>query len=335
MANRTNPDNTLDLTDIPLEERKKLARKNLDTYPIIKKLFGDEWILEQINTLEFNEENGVHGNGLAFMLSISPDKELLEQFQENIKKATQGDIDAGMMAYLQGSGLYEPKLKLEELEQNLGILREEKLSGIIKKAKNSEQFWQTLSEIEIAAYFKRKGMLKEIEPLIDGKTPDILIDILGEDFCIEIFTPLMPEKLKDSIKSGEAVSLGNRARDKLWDKLGQLPRGKPSIIIINRAFSEIDLHTVGDAILGTQSLLLPKDMTKKPKPVRQLDGIAQSYDLSNLKAIILYKRQFDGRTSLITSYDIKPIIVEDGDNLSDEQHSVLTDVFNSMTFMLA
>ncbi len=324
MTNETNPDNKLDSTDI----------KNLGKYPIIKKLFGEKWILEQINNLRFNGDGGVHGNELAVMLSFFLDEKMQKYFQENIKNAGRGDCDAGMMAYLQGRLLYEPLLKLEELEENLGVLKQERrLTRTIDKAKNPEQFWQTLSEIEIAAYFKRKRVLKEIEPLIDGKRPDLLIDLSSEDFCIEVFTPRMPEKFRNT--NGKVVSRGNRARDQLCDKLDQLPKDKPSIIIINTAFSEIDSHEVTEAILGTQSLVLPKDRTKEPRLLRQPDGIAQSDDFSNLKAIILYKRQFDGGTRLLTIYDIKPIIVEDGDNLSEEQQSILTEVFNSMIFTLA
>lgn len=333
MTNETNQGNKLDSTDIFLKEGKKqLARKNLGKYPIIKKLFGEKWILEQINNLRFNGDGGVHGNELAVMLSFSPDEKMQKHFQENIKNAGRGDCNVGMMAYLQGRLLYEPLLKLEELEQNLGVLKQERrLNRTIDKAKNLGQFWQTLSEIEIAAYFKRKGMLKEIEPLINGKTPDLLIDLLSEDFCIEIFTP-MPENFRNT--NGEVALRSNRTRDQLWDKLYQLPKNKPSIIIINESFYK-NSDTVPEAILGTGSLILPKDGTKEPRLLRQPDGIAQSYDISNLKAIILYERQFDGGTRRLTRYDIKPIIVEDGDNLSEEQRSILTEVFNSMIFTLA
>jgi len=315
-----------------LEKWKDTARQNLKKYPTIAALFRDEWVLDQINALKFNSDGDFDGHGLAWLLSNKPNKKILECFEENMRLFEKGNLDAGMMAHFQGRYIYEPLLKLEDLEQNLTILKgEQKLARTIKKAKNTEQFWATLSEIELAAAFKRKGMFKEFEPLIERKTPDLLVTVGGENFYVEVFTPGLAQKLEDTMNKGVAVTLGNRARGKLNEKIDQLPKNRPAIIAINRSFSEIDSLYVANAILGSPSLLLSRDMKQKPKMIREKDGIANWRDLSNIKAIIIYKRTFDARGGLVTLFEIKRILSEGGKNMTQKQETRLATVLNSMT----
>ncbi len=318
-----------------LEKRKETAKQNLEKYPCIKALFHENWVLAEINRLKFNKDGDVFGNGLAWLLSVNPDEKVLKHIEENKKLAEKGNVDAGMMAYLQGSFIYEPLLKLEELEQNLLLLKNEsKIARTIKKAQNEDQFWQTLSEIEVAAYFKRKGLFKEFEPKIEGKTPDILANLDGNDFCIEVFTPSLAKELEEAMRKGEAITLGNRAWGKLDEKLNQLPKKTPSIIVINRAFSEIDAINVADAIMGSLSLLLPKDPKLEPKVFRKNDGLAGLRSLDNVKAIVLYKRVFDFNKGLVTIPEIKPVKIEGGKNISKKQEALLGEAFQSMIFGL-
>jgi len=316
-----------------IEKKKEIARENLQKYPQIKSLFQEKWVLEQINALKFNTEMDVNGHGLAWLLSNFLDEKVLKRLEENKKKAKEGNVDAGMMAYLQGSHSYEPLLKLEDLEKNLEILKDEKrIIRTIKKAKNDDQFWKTLSEIEVAAHFKTKGILKELEPAIGGKTPDLSIVLDKQEFYVEIFTPDMAQELEESIRTGEAVALGNRAWEKLDDKMNQLPKGMPAIIVINRSFSEIDSINVADAIMGSLSLLLSKDPKIEPKTIRQQDGLAHTMDLSNIKAIIIYKRVFDFNHGLVTIPEVKRMLVKDGKDMTKKQEAILTEVFRTMIF---
>jgi hypothetical protein len=54
---------------------------------------------------------------------------------------------------------------LRHLESSLSILKDEKgIKNAIKHLKNMEQFWSTLSEVEIAANLKRNSFEIELEP---------------------------------------------------------------------------------------------------------------------------------------------------------------------------
>ena len=319
------------MTDLLI--RKKIAIENLERYPTITELFGREWLIEQIDKLEFDDEEGVNGHGLAFLLTHQLDKEIIRIIEGNKRSANAGNIDAGMLGYIQLQTFYEPILKLKELDGNLELLNDEKgIKSITKKAKNISQFWQTLSEIEIAAYSKRKQIFKELEPNINGKTPDILIGLEGEEFAIEVFTPELAQKIEDAIKSGKAVSVRNRARGQLEEKISRLPKGIPSILAINTGFSEIDSSKVADALLGTSVLLIPKDSTRPTETTRKKDGIVHSQDVSNLKAVVFYKRWVDSEDNLITSHEVKPLEIEGGKNLTQNQIDVLHGVFRSMLF---
>lgn len=314
-----------------LEKRKETARQNIEKYPNIKSLFHESWVLSQINCLKFDERKGVCGHGLAWLLSNSIDEKVLKHLEESKMKAMQGDVDAGMMAYLQYLDIYEPLLKLADLEKNLEVLKKEKkIHGTIKKAQNETQFWQTLSEIEVAAHFKRNQLLKELEPKIKGRTPDMLIELEGELIYVEVFTPNMAQELRKSIKTGEAVSLKNRAWEKLCDKIDKLPKGTPSIIVINRAFSEINGIDIENAIVGTSQLWIPKDPTQPPQTARKKDGLAYFKDISHIRAIVLYRRYLDFTKGLATSFEVKPFIRNDEENLSKKQIKTLEKVFQSM-----
>lgn len=316
-----------------LEKRKEIARQNLEKYPNIESLFEERWILAQISCLKFNENGDVYGHGLAWLLSVYPNEKDLKQLEEKKKLAEQGNVDAGMAAYLQGITTYVPLLKLEELEQNLELLKtEQKIAKTIKKAQNQDQFWQTLSEIEVAACFKRKGLFKEFEPQIEGKTPDLLIGLDGEDFYIEVYTPMLARELEEAMNKGEAVTLGNKAWGKLDEKLDQLPKKVPSIIVINHALSEIDSTKVAGAIMGSLSFLISKDGKSEPKAFRKNDGIAHSRDISNVKAIVLYERVFDFNNGLVTTPEIKRVLIKGNKNMTEKQESLLEDTFKSMVF---
>ena len=282
--------------EVFLESRKELAQKNLEHYPTIKRLFEEDWILEKVSELRINEEDGVNGHGLAWMLSAHPDRKVLKIIEENRRKASEGNVDAGMMAFLQESYFYTPLLKLQELEENLKLLeKDSKIRSTLKKAKNEEQFWPTLSEIEVAAYFKKNGLLKQIEPLVGGKTPDLSIDLAGEETFLEVYTPELSNALVAAGKERKVIAMKNRAWGKIDDKLKQLPKGKSSVLVINRSFSEIDAINVEDAILGTLGLYVSKIPGKEPLIVRKSNGLGRERDLSDLKAIVLYKRVFDIR----------------------------------------
>ncbi len=323
------------VSDEVLEKRKNIARTNLDKYPTIKFLFREEWVLEQIDKLKFKPKEGVDGHGLAWLLSNARDEKLIANFEKNMENAVKGDVDSGMMAYMQGNYIYEPLLKIGDLERNLGILRNEKgIRSMIKKAKNNDQFWKTLSEIEVAAQFKTKGILKELEPKINGKTPDNTITLDKEEFCVEVFTPGLSQELEESLRTGKAVFMKNRAFEKLDEKIDQLPKGKPAIIVINTAFSDIDSMNITDAILGSLSLLISRDPKKEPKTTRKQDGLAQTKDLSNIKSIIIYKRGFNLNRSLVTNMEVKRLVRNSKDDMTKTQEKILVDVFSSMIFDL-
>lgn len=236
-----------------LEQRKNIALNNLEKFPTIKKLFGVDRLKQKIGQLKLTDEEGVTGHGLAWLLSREP-------------------LD----------------VSLQELENSLCLLQnEQKVGRLIKKGLSDDQFWQTLSEIQIIARFKKNGKLIEIEPLINGKTPEASIKLGDETLPIEVVTYQLGEQIKEL----DVGTMKNRMLDKLPEKLPQLLDG--TILVINTTHSEIDKDQVLDAIFGTPIVKIPYDSTKSPLWSRSEDGIISKLNLKKLKAVVVYGRSIE------------------------------------------
>lgn len=288
-----------------MESQIDLVRKNLEKYPTIRKLFTENWILKQVPSFKIIEDE-IQGNSLIWMLLGDKERDSNELF-----------------------------LKLLELEENLKLLESEPgIFGIVEQAKSEEHFWPTISEIEVAAYFKRKDLLLKLHPVVGKNTPDLEVVLDGKNIYLEIYTPELGEQLKDALHSGNAVSLKNRAWDKINDKLKQMPKDKLNVLVINNSYSSFDSELVREAIMGTPAIRISKDQSIEPKEIIMDDGLRSTINLERLKAIVLYKRIFDirnGKKVLVTDPTVHRLLNKN-ENLSDTQIEILKNVFQEMIY---
>ncbi len=144
------------------------------------------------------------------------------------------------------------------------IVNLHKLKGfnnLLRNLKNSEQFWDTMSEVEFNSYFSKRYKLK-LEPILNTKLLDSEIFLDKRGILFEILTPQTYGPLKNSSK---AVLIPNRSKNKILDKLEKqiLPSKDyirtPLVLVINGSRSEIDVHDIEDAIFGRLKLMTIHD----------------------------------------------------------------------------
>lgn len=172
---------------------------------------------------------------------------------------------------------------------------------LCKNLRNSDQFYDTISEIEFAAYFSRRYPL-ELEPKISyekhTKRLDTKIKFERRHVLFEILTPRMYEKLRESTK---AIEIPNRSKNKILSKIkDQLDPVSPSInspvvIVVNCSHSEITETTLENAILGQESYVMIID--KKTGKIidtdskREKNSLIETHSSSTIvTAIIVYRR---------------------------------------------
>ncbi|MGD0330234.1 MAG: hypothetical protein ABSB40_07265 [Nitrososphaeria archaeon] len=237
--------------------------------------------------------------------------------------------------------LCKPTLVSHNLEENLKILSsKDNVKSLIKKAKNSPQFWDTLSEIEILALFERNKILEEIEPEIDGKTPDGTINLNGNIFSLEIFTPTISSKLDGLLGLDKVVHLNNRlkgATGKLAEKIEQIPSSIPTIFVINGSYSELDFFDLDEAVDGTILLQLSFN-TETGKVVNENnihkdDGLISIPDSNLISSVIMYKRTIEIGLKLITQFIINNFNAASV-SLNGIDNKLLNEIFNGFYFSL-
>lgn len=262
---------------VTLGERKSLAMTNFNSLPNTKNLFGEEWFKENLEKSKLNDSNQFEAHPFVWLLS--------------------------------NSGFCEPVVKSHDLEINLGILKEQpKIGREIEKAKISDQFWQTLSEIEILAVLKRSGVLLEIEPKIDGKTPDALIKFCNRNFSLEVLTPQLGGKLSGEDGGGFVRNRLQGGMGLIAEKIKQIPYSISTILVINRAFSELSDLFLETAMDGSFAIQFIADNNRKATEgvTREEDGLVTISDGDRVSASVIYKREFKGNNKLISNYLIKP-----------------------------
>jgi len=138
----------------------------------------------------------------------------------------------------------------------------ERFRSQIRKMLNSEQFFDTISELEFNAYFSGRYPIR-IEPKIEYekgkfKTPDSSINIDGREVFIEIITP---RPYKHLMESKAVIRVPHRSKNKILDKLKQLvpisqTTKKPIIFVINGSYSDINEIDIRNAIFGQEKVVI-------------------------------------------------------------------------------
>ena len=174
-------------------------------------------------------------------------------------------------------------------------------NNLLKNLKNTEQFFDTISEIEFNAYFAKRYSL-DLEPKIESsekitKKLDSKVGLSKRGVYFEIITPKMSKKLE----SGKVVVLENRAKYKILDKLDTQIKpildkiNKPLVIVVNTSHSDIDEIDIEDALLGQSqyTFYIPNDRNAVIPDAhisRKNNSINDKYSYGNIiSAIIVYR----------------------------------------------
>jgi hypothetical protein len=267
--------------------------ENSKNYPAIRDFLGERWLRNMAT-----EKNQMHP--LLIMLSREPpSKERLEKEVQEL--SARSDVWERYVKSLRIREMLLPFAFSGYLEDMLGIIvsKTNELRDLKANLRNEDQFWETVSEIEVVSSFIRDYSV-EIAPKLDGKRLDAKIQVNGNNLFVEVINPEMFKPLR--YLSGKAFDLENRARGKIYDEFKHHLQGLatteeiPVVIVVDIGRSEIDYDFVEDYLLGTLQLTLL--IGKEKGTVAETSSRAKDYmhileqGTDVLSAVICYKRYF-------------------------------------------
>ena len=221
--------------------------RNLNDYPAIQIFLGRKWF-EKMK----HEKNKTHPL-LIFLARLKTDKIQVENLREKVKKEKDElmkiIIDEEIKSYLYSKSFLEHLntmlIQFDPKEQGIRHIR----NGL----RNEDQFWQTISELEIATPFKSKYPTI-MQPKVDGVTLDAQIILNNTAILIEVISP---ETYKPLQYVSGFVVLKNRAKRKIAEKIDcQLKKllneiDCPLILAIDIGRSEINYEDITFSLEGS------------------------------------------------------------------------------------
>ena len=275
----------------------ELVEKKLQEYPTIKKLLGEKWFKQKIA-----EKDNTHY--LLFCLSselddnkINKKAKLLNQEKDELRRHF---IASGIKEMLR------PIAFLEYLEEMLKAItnKSSKLKDLRNGLKNEDQFWATISEIEVISAFI-EHYETEIAPSLEKKKLDVEVDFDGEKVLIEVIYPRMFKPAQ--YLTGKTLGIPNRARSLIYEEFKKHIKDIetndiPVVIAINTSRSLISYDFVEDYLMGTLQLtfFVNKENGKVvgSKPSRAGDSMDKLDKETNLlSGVVCFRTRFgnDGR----------------------------------------
>lgn len=226
--------------------------KNSGKFPTIYDFFGGKWF-----TRMEKERNQFHP--LLACLSIpSPDP---KEFSAEVK-AFNEETD-GLKRHLRSlkiKNMISPLAFLEYLEEMLWLIvsKSKKLKDLRAGLRNEDQFWETISEVEVVSSFIRDYTV-EIAPELNGKKLDVKVELNEVCLLVEVISPNMFKPLR--YLTGKAIGIKNRARDKIFDEFkthfkGMKIEDSPIVIVIDILRSEINYSSIEEYLKGTSQLTM-------------------------------------------------------------------------------
>lgn len=275
----------------------KLVEKNLQEYPTIKEFLGEKWFKEKIG-----KKNNTHY--LLFCLSSELDDNKIDEKTKLLKQEKDE-----LRRYFIASGIKEMLRPIAFLQYLEGMLKaitrkSSKLKDLRNGLKNEDQFWETISEIEVISAFI-EHYKTEIAPSLEKKKLDVKVDFNGERILIEVIYPRMFKPAQ--YLTGKALGIPNRARSLIYEEFKKHVKDIetndiPVVITINTGRSMIGYDFVEDYLMGTLQLtfFVNKENGKVvgSKPTRASDAMNKLDKETNLlSAVVCFRTRFgnDGR----------------------------------------
>lgn len=271
-------------------EYEKIAEA-LGKYSAINSFIGCAW-LDKMKR-EGNTTHPLLGL-LAFSIldeaNFAKEIEALKEEGDNLKREVMG---------MQIINMISPKAFVEYLDGLLNKLasKANKLKDIKNGLRNQDQFWETVSEVEVICSFINDYKVV-IAPKIEDKKLDLSVEMNGEELLIEVINPEMFKPLK--YMTGKAIGIGNRAKGKIYGEFKahlenlSILEGKHVLVVIDIGRSLIDYDFVEDYLLGTLQLTMQIDKTTgkvvREYPSRADDAMHTLEKKTDvLSAVICYK----------------------------------------------
>ncbi|MEM1540363.1 MAG: hypothetical protein QXJ07_03150 [Candidatus Bathyarchaeia archaeon] len=265
--------------------------QNLQRYPLIRDFLGLDWFKEKERA-----KNKTHPL-LIFLSRVELDlgeiEHLVNQLKNEKDKLKQAFIYEAIINKLYATAF------LSHLNHMLGLLKpnEQGTKHIREGLKNEEQFWQTISELEIATSFKTKYPTT-IEPKIGNKCLDVHVKLDDADILFEVINPEMYKPLR--YLSG-VVNIKNRAKEKIAKEIDKQLKDlsdvikSPLVLVIDISRSEIDYEDILSTLEGSLALQLVFDrQTHKvvaERLIRSNDALTKEKPEAKIvSAVIAYKR---------------------------------------------
>lgn len=275
-------------------ERQELNFKrvfdNLNHYQTIHDFLGKRWFERMA------EENNRTHPLLIFLSREPPSAGELQEEVDALGKET--DDLARYRRWLRIKDMSWPLTFLKNLEEELQVIvsKTKKLRNLKDGLVNEDQFWETVSEIEVIYSFLNNYDV-EIAPELDGKKLDVKVKLNAENLLIEVINPNRFKPLR--YLTGKAIGIKNRARDKIFDEFKHHLEGMEIkdlvAVAIDIGRSEIRFDSVVDYLIGSPQLTMLFDK-EKGKAVETFPSRAENYmhalekGTDVLSAVICYKR---------------------------------------------
>jgi hypothetical protein len=286
-----------------IEEKRKIIdydniKKNVMLFPNIRRFFG-EWL---------KREEVVDNHPFLVLLSdmiTSPEPLELLIIEYN------NEYDISKKRFI-GNRIRRYKYLQAILTHIDGCLEKfgitEQGTKFIKRLKEEANFYQTLSQLEVAALLKRAHKVT-LEQDIAGYPIDILCNINNDQIILEVTNIDMLLKLK---LGNLVVDLDNKTKNtinkKLKEQICKYPENLhlPIVLVIDKTRSpENDIEDLKDALFGSLSVVVKYSnddgtIVEKYLTRKHQDSIGHDNEISRrLSAVILYEQYFSEYDSTI------------------------------------
>ena len=225
----------------PASVDRRRVVDGLESFPAIKRLFTLDWLERML------EEGTPHP--LINILAQIP-SEKTAQTEPPAGESEKDRFNREFRAWYES----RPRLLLGALDAQLEDLERsgQGAAGYVRRMKNPEQFYDTLSEMAFVAPLAARHAVV-IEPRVGEKRLDALIQIGPQAVYVEVFRPRMWERLE--LLEGMRGVPTDRAGGKIFEKLkNQLASAKglghAIIVAIDISDSEIRPEQIDDYVQG-------------------------------------------------------------------------------------
>jgi len=239
-----------------------LLFSNLERFPNIKGFIGSDWF-EKMR----DEQNVEH----PLLMYLSSNLLMMEAIQSKLNDIRLiSDKVKQELAIMQLKDSQESNAFLSYLDQNLSMISdtEPKVGELKRGLKDTDLFWQTVSEIDVISRLRRKYKVV-IGPTIELKqerrvfkrNPDLMVTIGSSQTLIEVITPQMFRPLKYFHGAG----IPNRLRSLVYTEFKEHFKGqkleRDVIIVVDVMRSEIDYYSAEGYLGGSFQITFRVDKT--------------------------------------------------------------------------